>query len=150
MRNAEKQTIVDELSSYDHFAACTRDDLEALVNAGGEFVLPPQWSLVHQGIPADAAYVILRGTARVYRERDLVATLGPGDLVGEMALLVGGQRSATVSSVTRLSGLRIDYQALTELLLARPGLTDAIRSVANSRRLADSVDYFDELGEAVS
>ncbi|MDT4939126.1 MAG: family transcriptional regulator, cyclic receptor protein [Pseudonocardiales bacterium] len=135
MRSNERRTIVDELSGYRTFAACSRDDLEALVDAGGHFALPPQWSLLQEGIPADAAYVILEGTARVFRERDVVATLGPGDLVGEMALLVGGQRSATVSSVTRLSGLRIDYAALTSLLTQRPRLTEAIRTVADERRV---------------
>jgi CRP-like cAMP-binding protein len=136
MRSTEKQHIVDELSNHETFAACTRDDLEALVDAGGHFALPPQWSLLHEGIPADAAYVILEGTARVYRERDVVATLGPGDLVGEMALLAGGQRSATVSSVTRLTGLRFDYETLTKLLHHRPRLTDAIKAVAHARRIA--------------
>lgn len=133
MRHTEKRSIVDELSNYEVFATCSRDDIEALVDAGGHFALPPQWSLVQEGIPADAAYVILEGTARVYRERDIVAELGPGDLVGEMALLVGGQRSATVSSVTRLSGLRVDYEKLAHLLTQRPRLTDAVRSVVQSR-----------------
>ena len=130
--------MVDELSGYDTFADCSRDDLEALVDAGGQFALPPQWSLLQEGVPADAAYVILEGTARVYRERDVVAELGPGDLVGEMALLSGGQRSATVSSVTRLHGLRIDYDKLTHLLAQRPRLIHALRSVAAARVVPDT------------
>ena len=138
MRHSEKQSMVDELSGYDTFASCSRDDLEALVDASGHFALPPQWSLLHEGIPADAAYVILEGKARVFRERDVVAELGPGDLVGEMALLVGGERSATVSSVTRISGLRIDYEKLAHLLTHRPRLTDAIQSVVTERRLAEA------------
>lgn len=130
--------MVNELSGYDVFASCSRDDLEALVDAGGHFALPPQWSLLQEGIPADAAYVILEGRARVFRERDIVAELGPGDLVGEMALLAGGQRSATVSSVTRLSGLRIDYDKLAHLLSHRPRLIDAVRSVVSARTLAET------------
>jgi len=140
MRISDKKTIVDELSNHETFAACTRDDLEALVDAGGHFVLPPQWSLLQQGIPADAAYVILEGTARVYRERDVVATLGPGDLVGEMALLAGGQRTATVSTVTRMTGLRFDYESLTKLLHHRPRLTEAIKSLAHVRRAALAIN----------
>jgi len=136
MQRAQKQVIVDELSNHDTFAACTRDDIEALVDAGGHFALPPKWSLLQEGVPADAAYVILEGTARVYRDRDVVATLGPGDLVGEMALLADGQRSATVSTVTRMSGLRIEYEALVHLLRHRPRLTDAIKAVVHARRVA--------------
>jgi CRP-like cAMP-binding protein len=136
MHHSQKQIIVDELSNHETFAECTRDDIEALVEAGGHFALPPKWSLVQEGVPADAAYVILEGTARVYRERNIVAMLGPGDLVGEMALLADGQRSATVSTVTRMSGLRIEYEALIRLLHRRPRLTDAITSVVHARRVA--------------
>ena len=53
-----------------------------------------------------------------------------------MALLAGGQRSATVSTVTRMTGLRIDYDALARLLHHRPRLTEAIKAVARSRRTA--------------
>jgi CRP-like cAMP-binding protein len=137
MRHSEKQSIVDELSNYTVFATCTRDDLEALVDAGGHFALPAQWSLLQEGIPADAAYVILEGTARVFRERDVVAELGPGDLVGEMALLSDGQRSATVSSVTRLRGLRFEYDTLVHVMKHRPRLVEAIRSVVATRALAE-------------
>ena|SRR5579859_3132478 len=136
MRSSHKQVIIDELSSHETFAACSRDDIEALVDAGGHFALPPQWSLLQEGVPADAAYVILEGTAHVYRERDVVATVGPGDLVGEMALLGGGQRSATVSTVTRMTGLRIDYDALVGVLRHRPRLTEAVTSVVRARRIA--------------
>ena len=138
MRHSEKRSIVDELSGYTVFATCTREDIEALVDACGHFALPAQWSLVQEGIPADAAYVILEGKARVFRERDVVAELGPGDLVGEMALLSDGQRSATVSSVTRLRGLRFDYEKLVHVMKHRPRLIEAVRSVVASRALADA------------
>jgi CRP/FNR family transcriptional regulator, cyclic AMP receptor protein len=130
----EKRAIAEQLSTFTTFADCTHDDLLALVDAGAHFALPPAWSLMHEGVPADACYVITEGTARVFRDRTEVATLGPGDIVGEMALVTGGQRRATVSSVTHVRGLRIEYEALTRLLARRPHLTDLIKAVYVSHR----------------
>src|SRR5437588_535153 len=90
MRTHDKKAIVEELSGYDTFSTCSRDDLEALVDAGGHFALPPQWSLLHEGIPADAAYVILEGTARVFRAR------ADTELATERAREVLGGREAAL------------------------------------------------------
>ncbi|HUS13841.1 MAG TPA: cyclic nucleotide-binding and patatin-like phospholipase domain-containing protein [Chloroflexia bacterium] len=56
--------------------------------------------LCHEGDPSDSMYIIEAGQVKVYREsvdgRTLIATLGPGTPVGEMALLTGAPRSATL------------------------------------------------------
>src|SRR3954466_11049053 len=101
----EKRELIQTLSGYATFAQCGRDDIAALVDAGGPFALPSGWPLVQEGIPADACHVIMNGTALVFHQREQIATLGEGDVVGEMALLGGGQRRATVTTSTRVSGL---------------------------------------------
>ena len=52
--------------------------------------------LTEQGTPGDAFYLIVEGTAVVKRSGTKIAVLGAGDAVGEMALLDGEPRSATV------------------------------------------------------
>ncbi len=128
-----RKQIVDELRTYPTFAACSADDLDELVGAAADFSLPARWSLLQEGIPADAFYIIREGTARVYDGRDAVASVGPGDVVGEMAFVGGGQRRATVSSVTRLTGIRVDYAALSDIIARRPRLNAAIHAVYESR-----------------
>jgi CRP-like cAMP-binding protein len=129
----DRRAIVEELRGYPTFENCTPDDLTALVAAATEFRLPPEWSLLQEGIPADACYVIREGTARVFDGRTEIATVGPGDVIGEMAYLGGGQRRATVSSVTRLTGIRIDYDTLSDVIARRPRLHDVIQAVYESR-----------------
>lgn len=129
MAGSEKRELVATLSSYATFADCGRDDVAALVDAGGRFTLPAGWPLVQEGIPADACYVLTEGEARVFHQREQIAELGAGDLVGEMAFLGGGQRRATVTSSTRVAGLRIENDALGPVLTKHPKLNDAFKAV---------------------
>jgi len=127
--SGDKRQLVSTLSGYETFAECSRGDITALVEAGGPFTLPAGWPLVQEGIPADACYVLTDGEARVFAEREQIATLSAGDLVGEMTLLGGGQRRATVTSSTRVSGLRIENTALRPLLDKHPKLAEAFQTV---------------------
>jgi CRP/FNR family cyclic AMP-dependent transcriptional regulator len=129
MPGGEKRELVAQLSGYATFAKCDRDDVAALVEAGAHFTLPAGWPLVQEGIPADSCYVLTDGTALVFHQREQIAELGPGDLVGEMALLGGGQRRATVTSSSRVAGLRIDNEALRPVLDKHPKLADAFKAV---------------------
>jgi CRP/FNR family cyclic AMP-dependent transcriptional regulator len=132
MFGSDNKEIVRQLSQYPTFAECTEDDLAALVQAGAAFSLPSNWSLVQEGVPSDACYILMDGTARVFQDRHEIATMGPGDVVGEMTLLAGGQRRATVSSSSPIRGWRIENDALKALLEKRPHLKDALTSVYRS------------------
>ena len=125
----DKRDLISALRGYETFAGCDKADIEALVEAGGAFALPAGWPLVQEGIPADAVYVLTEGEARVFHQREEIATIGIGDLVGEMALLKGGQRKATVTSASRVAGLRVEYDKLKPVLAKRPKLAAAFDAV---------------------
>jgi len=127
MSKHEKRTLVEQLGKYAMFNRCSSDDLRALVDAGGPFVIPPNWPLMLEATPAHACYAITEGTAKVFINRVQVAELGAGDLVGEMAVLTGDLRRATVTSATRLRGLRVDNSDLTALFEHRPQLLHTLR-----------------------
>ncbi len=130
---AGNRELVSTLRSYATFADCTNDDIKALVDAGGPFALPSGWPLVQEGIPADACYVLTQGTALVFHQREQIAELGEGDLVGELALLGGGQRRATVTSSSRVAGLRIENEPLRTILGKHPKLQAAFADVYAKR-----------------
>lgn len=131
---AEKRELVAQISGYPAFAHCDRDDITALVEAGGRFALPSGWPLVQEGIPADACYVLTSGNVRVFHAREQIAEMGEGDVVGEMTLLGGGQRRATVTSSSRITGLRVENEALRPLIEKRPKLAEAFRAVYDAHR----------------
>jgi len=132
--NREKKELADELGKLPSLASATPDDLEALAEAGDVVTLPDQWAFVHEGTPADAAYILLSGEANVIMGRAIVASLAAGAIIGEMAYMDGGQRHATVSTHGRVRAMRINYDKLTPLLDKRPALRDVLRAVDRERR----------------
>jgi hypothetical protein len=94
-------------------------------------------TLVAQGDPGDELYLLFDGVLAVEIDGATVAELGPGAVVGELALLEGGRRTATLRAVTAcrvaaVPGHRIDRAALAELARTRgwPGPPDADPSAA--------------------
>jgi CRP-like cAMP-binding protein len=133
MVRGDKHQIAERLAASAAFAHCDRSDVDALVGAGRETSFPDGWPFVREGTPADACYVMLSGTARVFYGRDEVAALGIGDIIGEGALLEGGQRSATVSASSPCAALRVEYEALRALLADRPRLRETMVAVYRAR-----------------
>lgn len=134
MSSDDKKKIVDQLSQSASFSRCDRSDIEALVDAGKETSFPAHWAFVQEGTPADACYVLLSGTVKVFYGRQEVAALGIGDIIGEAALVEGGQRTATVTSVEHGTALRVEYDALRSLLQQRPHLRETMIAVWQARR----------------
>lgn len=63
--------------------------------------LKPDDVLVHQGAPGDELMMLLDGVLRVEVDGEPLAEIGPGALLGERAILEGGERTATLRAVTR-------------------------------------------------
>lgn len=88
--------------------------------------------LVHVGAPADAFFIILDGDARVDAPGGAVS-LGAGDFFGEMALIDGEPRTATVTTVTDVVALLIPRRPFLALLVAEPKVALAIMTTLVQR-----------------
>lgn len=135
MTRHERRDLERELREFPMFARCSASDLGALIAQGQHFSLPANWPMVVEATPADACYVITEGSARVLRAGSLLAELGRGDVVGEMAVLTGSLRRATVSTMTRVVGLRVGNDDLLKLFHQRPSLLDALRAEFEHRAI---------------
>lgn len=94
--------------------------------------------LTRQGQTGGLAYVIASGTAEVVRGGKRLARLGPGDVVGELSLLDGEPRSATVKALTDLEVLEISADDLRRLLRKAPSVTrKLLEALAERLRQAD-------------
>src|SRR5574340_1519808 len=84
-------------------------------------------------------YIIINGEAEVYVElpngkRRIVSALSRGNFFGEMGLLTGAPRSASVIARTDVECYRIDKEVVEELLQARPSIADEISHILVKRR----------------
>jgi len=96
--------------------------------------------VTREGDAGDGLYLITRGTAVVQlgigeRARE-IARLGPGQFFGEMSLMTGAARSATVVAITDLECYGIDKAVFQTLVQARPEIAEQIAEVLAARREA--------------
>jgi CRP-like cAMP-binding protein len=91
-------------------------------------------TIVREGDPADAAYVIVTGTFGVTIGGELRRRLGPGDLFGERGLLLEAPRSATVTADIDGTLLRLDRDAFLALVRTEPRTSDQLLALYGGRR----------------
>lgn len=83
-------------------------------------------------------YIILSGTADVVRDGQVVATLGKGDVFGEMALLGNSHRNADVVATSVMSLLSMTASEFRRLASDVPDLERRLRDLAENRRTPTS------------
>lgn len=115
------------------FSACSTRDLQKIARAADELTIDEEREIVTQGAVGREAFVIVEGEAAVKRGGRRVATLGPGDYFGELALLDGGPRTASVIAETPLTLLVLGQREFTGLLDEVPGLALKIMKVLAER-----------------
>ncbi len=137
---------VDILAAGGVLSAVPRAALARLVAACPVEAPAPGALLMEQGVEGDFALAVLAGDVRIEVSGDLgtavVARLGPGELVGELAAVAGGRRTASVRAGDGLRVLRLERTRLMEVLADAPDLALAVIA-ALARRL-------DRVNEAVS
>lgn len=108
----------DALAQVPLFAGMPSRFLKRLAEKMDEQRFMEGASVVLEGEPGDRFYVIVEGEAKVQdRNRRVLNRLIPGDFFGEISLMDGGPRTATVVAETRLTALtlsRRDFRALLE------------------------------------
>jgi CRP-like cAMP-binding protein/Zn-dependent protease len=97
-----------ELRALPPFRRYATDRLEELLEHGEWRTFAPGDSVIEQGAPGDAFFVIGSGQAGVVKDGAEVAMLGPGEFFGELALLNDAPRNATVAARTSLRAFRLD------------------------------------------
>jgi CRP/FNR family cyclic AMP-dependent transcriptional regulator len=133
---------IDHLARSSLFAACSKRDLQKIARASDEVEVEAGKVLVEQGSAGREAFVILSGEATVKRNGRKVATLGPGAQFGELALLDGGPRTATVVAETPMQLLVLTQRELATVLDEVPGLSRKIlASLAGKIRELDQKAY---------
>jgi CRP/FNR family cyclic AMP-dependent transcriptional regulator len=126
----------DLLARVPLFAGISAADIEELGAIADEVDVRAGTVLTHEGYREGFFFIIVSGTVRIERGGRTINTIGPGDFLGEIALLDGGPRTATATAETPCHLLSMSYQMFHELLDASPSIRAAILE-AVGRRLRD-------------
>jgi CRP/FNR family transcriptional regulator, cyclic AMP receptor protein len=108
-------------------AFLSADDREAMVRAGSPRRFAAQEVVLRQGDPTDHVFVLLSGWVRVVATTAegndlLLAFRGPGDVIGEMAAVLGRDRSASVRTMEAVAGVQLRREQYLALLDDRPSV----------------------------
>jgi small-conductance mechanosensitive channel/CRP-like cAMP-binding protein len=126
----------DALARVPMFAPLSEAERSQVLSIAKPVVFSAGESIVRQGDAGRSLFAIVRGEAAVSvsdAQTD-VAHLRAGDVFGEMSLLLGEARNATVSAVTDCELLEIDADGFRTVVLANPGMAETITSVTASRQ----------------
>lgn len=128
-----KKAWLDHLRNVALFSACTNRDLQKIAKAGDELHLPAGALIVDQGQTGREAFILLDGSATVRRNGKKVATLGPGDVIGELSLLDHGPRTASVTCDTPCLLLVLEQRNFVGVLDEVPALAHKMLARLASR-----------------
>src|SRR3954449_2111660 len=123
----------EKLEKLHRLEALSNDELKAVIDKGRHVTLPANWSLIWEKTPADKAYLIVEGEVSVRKAGKEVARLGPGDVIGEMAIVNHKLRSASVVSLTPLEVVHFTKESLEQLLEEVPAFGEALRGTSADR-----------------
>ncbi|MCU0293070.1 MAG: mechanosensitive ion channel family protein [Thermoanaerobaculaceae bacterium] len=126
--------IAGALGACPLFAGLPEDGLRALAEGSHWLTFEPGEAVVREGEASRALYVVGVGAATVQKNGRELARLGAGEVFGEMALLSGEPRAATVRAAELLEVVEVDAHALHALLERHEELAEELASRMASRQ----------------
>jgi len=118
----KRDEVADHLAALPLFAACSKRELRHLARVTQQHQLDAGQRVFEQGQPANAAYLIVAGHVEVCRDGEPIAELGPGEVVGELGLLLRRDHSASATATTPVEVVALHQAALKEAVEEVPGL----------------------------
>ena len=133
---AHVSAAAEHLGNVDLFKTLSAESRLALAKSAEEQLFCAGEAIVRQNDEGLSMFVILRGQARVVLEPSgqEVAVIPAGGFFGEMSMLTGDKRTATVKAVGDTNVLEIEAKDFRELAVANPGLLDHVSTIVASRR----------------
>lgn len=121
------------LAAIPLFASLSRDERATLARFTNTMEVPEGTKLVREGEFSYEFFVIEQGRAEVSRADHVIAELGPGDFMGEMGLLGGIQRNATVTALTQMTVIVMSGQEFRSVSAEIPSVAEKIRASCRER-----------------
>ncbi len=135
------------------FAPLSDEEMEKLAQASAKRIYAPGEAIVRKGQEGRSMFVIIHGTVEVQIPENgrpkTINTLRDNDFFGEMSLLTGEPRSATVIAYEETEVLQIKKTALKQIFESNPELVESIGGIIDERRLLLKPAAKDETDEKI-
>jgi CRP-like cAMP-binding protein len=128
-----KDQKVEMLRRVDLFSGCSTSQLGRIASLTTEIDVKAGSVLTTRGETGSEFFVIIEGKATASRKNIELAKLGPGSFFGELALLDGGQRTATVVADTDMRLLALSRREFSSLYHSVPSVAGRIISELGTR-----------------
>ncbi len=134
-RRPTPEQVLDRLSGVDLLRALPPDEVHELIPFVVDVEVPVGEAVVTQGDQGDALYIIEHGRARVALANGTeIAHIGAGDVFGEMALLTGEPRAASVIAESNLTVWRLRRDDFERIVKTSPAFEQALQEAAERHR----------------
>jgi CRP-like cAMP-binding protein len=134
---SRRDAFLNHLAQVPLFSALSKKELQLVARRAEDVKVDAGRILVSEGSTGSEFFVIIDGTATVSRHGRKVATLGPGDAFGELALLDKAPRNATVTAQTEMELVVLGQREFGGLIDEVPGFARKLLA-GMARRLRDS------------
>ena len=128
-----------DVQSIPLFAGLSKDDQKVVAQYADEVDVPAGTKLAEEGRLAYEFFAIKDGTADVTIGGQHAAALGPGDFFGEIGLLAGDRRVASVVATTPMRLVVLTGSQLRAIESRMPGVAERVRSAMEQRIAANRV-----------
>lgn len=134
LRRHEPDQKIAWLASRPWWRDLPAEDLKALAATGDRTSVPAGRRLMTEGERGYESAIVIAGELAVSHEGEHIATLGPGDVVGELSLLDHAPRTADVHSVTDVELLVFSNRGLQRVLAASAAVRAQVSAAADVHR----------------
>ncbi len=141
MASTARGSIIDALSTVKLFSACNKKELQAVARLCTPISIAEGETMTTEGTSGKECFVITAGKATVTIGGQPVGIVGPGDCVGEMSLLDGGPRTATVTASSPLSAYVMSPREFQSLLEISPAIARKLATTLAQRLRALEDQY---------
>ncbi len=146
---AKQEDKIERLKEIPIFEGCSQRQLRSVAKIARVFDGAADTVLARAGEPGDEFFLIIDGSVWVEVSSEKRVLLHPGEFFGEMSVLDGGPRSATIVADTPVRLLVITRRHFSMLLTDVPGLTQTVLATL-SKRVREAEERAERLGRALT
>ncbi len=133
-----RDVIIDYLSGLDLFSSLDKNDLEKIASVTSSRSFDKGDIIFLEDDPGDKLFILREGWVKILKispegKEKTLAILGPGDCLGELAILDGKGRSGIAQTLTKLEALQINSNDFSKILKNSPHIALSLLPVLTSR-----------------